>query len=515
MSEKKYPSMMIDTNAGYLYVNDVLIDGNGPPGPQGSQGVAGSPGIPGEKGDKGDTGDTGSTGSPGAKGDKGDTGDTGPPGTTTWAGITDKPSTFAPTTHDNTSHSATYIVQSNAVVPNGAITGDTKTKVTYDAKGLVTAGTDATTADIADSTDKRYCTDAQKTVIGNTSGTNSGDASGHSGLVPNTRTINSLNLSADRVLGTANIEDSTDKRYCTDAQKTVIQNTSGTNSGDSSTPAETTTTIGALINGSTTKSSPAAADQLALMDSAASNILKKLSWTDIQSALPNKPALATNAILLGTAAAAGAASTTLRSNDTIAAFDATIPAKATPGALGTTGSAAFAARRDHTHQESGGLITNTGQVGVGPSSTSEVTICTFDIPANLLTAGSQFLFRFQGTHQSQATSGILTIRMYVGATAGQTVVMATQTNAVAACPMQFEGIATVRTIGSGGTYITSGIYDIVNAATTRITYGQGGASTTAVNTTATVTVKMTAQWATSSSTNVLLIQNATIEIVKM
>jgi hypothetical protein len=58
---------------------------------------------------------------------------------------------------------------------NSAITGATKTKITYDAKGLVTAGADATTADIADSTDKRYVTDAQLTVIGNTSGTNTGD----------------------------------------------------------------------------------------------------------------------------------------------------------------------------------------------------------------------------------------------------------------------------------------------------------------------------------------------------
>jgi hypothetical protein len=58
---------------------------------------------------------------------------------------------------------------------NAAITGATKTKITYDSKGLVTAGADATTADIADSTDKRYVTDAQLTVIGNTSGTNTGD----------------------------------------------------------------------------------------------------------------------------------------------------------------------------------------------------------------------------------------------------------------------------------------------------------------------------------------------------
>jgi hypothetical protein len=58
---------------------------------------------------------------------------------------------------------------------NAAITGATKTKITYDAKGLVTAGADATTADIADSTNRRYVTDAQLTVIGNTSGTNTGD----------------------------------------------------------------------------------------------------------------------------------------------------------------------------------------------------------------------------------------------------------------------------------------------------------------------------------------------------
>jgi hypothetical protein len=58
---------------------------------------------------------------------------------------------------------------------NAAITGATKTKITYDAKGLVTSGADATTADIADSLNKRYVTDANLTVIGNTSGTNTGD----------------------------------------------------------------------------------------------------------------------------------------------------------------------------------------------------------------------------------------------------------------------------------------------------------------------------------------------------
>ena len=82
---------------------------------------------------------------------------------------------------DNTSDAnkpistATQNALDGKVDENAAITGATKTKITYDLKGLITSATDATTADIADSTDKRYVTDAQLTVIGNTSGTNTGD----------------------------------------------------------------------------------------------------------------------------------------------------------------------------------------------------------------------------------------------------------------------------------------------------------------------------------------------------
>jgi hypothetical protein len=61
------------------------------------------------------------------------------------------------------------------VEPNGVIVSGTATKISYDSKGLVTAGTAATTADINDSTDRRYVTDAQQTVISNTSGVNTGN----------------------------------------------------------------------------------------------------------------------------------------------------------------------------------------------------------------------------------------------------------------------------------------------------------------------------------------------------
>ena len=84
----------------------------------------------------------------------------------------------------------------------------------------------------------------------------------------------------NKALTTASVAASTDKNYVTDAQATVISNTSGTNSGN-----ETTTTTGALINGATSKTTPVDADFIGLMDSAASNILKKLSWANIKATL--------------------------------------------------------------------------------------------------------------------------------------------------------------------------------------------------------------------------------------
>jgi len=79
---------------------------------------------------------------------------------------------------------------------------------------------------------------------------------------------------------TDNMTDSLNKRFVNDAQLTVLGNTSNTNSGN-----ETATTIGSLINSATDKTTPVDADYLGLMDSAASSILKKLSWANIKATL--------------------------------------------------------------------------------------------------------------------------------------------------------------------------------------------------------------------------------------
>jgi len=119
--------------------------------------------------------------------------------------------------------------------------------LSYDNATSLWKNKSVTTADIAASTNKNYVTDAQVTVIGNTSGTNTGDEttstiktklgittlSGNntgdqdlSGYVPTARTVNAKPLSANVVLTTADVADSTGKRYQTENQNTYNDATS-------------------------------------------------------------------------------------------------------------------------------------------------------------------------------------------------------------------------------------------------------------------------------------------------
>lgn len=87
----------------YIVDNRATLKGEkgdkGEKGIQGIQGIQGEQGPKGDKGEKGDIGPAGlqgEKGEQGAQGDKGDKGDIGPAGTTTWTGITGKPTVFPP-----------------------------------------------------------------------------------------------------------------------------------------------------------------------------------------------------------------------------------------------------------------------------------------------------------------------------------------------------------------------------------------------------------------------------------
>jgi len=165
---------------------------------------------------------------------------------------------------------------------NVAIVAGTKTKITYDTKGLVTVGDDATTADIADSTDKRYVTDAELVVVQATSNTNTGDQTTIVGISGTTAQFNTALSDGDFAIsggafhdgfsdyvanehidwttdqGATNIDSGNyvnttyvagdfahdslasitgtigEYNHPTDANMTVLGNTSGNNSGDDS-----------------------------------------------------------------------------------------------------------------------------------------------------------------------------------------------------------------------------------------------------------------------------------------
>jgi hypothetical protein len=72
-------------------------------------------------------------------------------------------------------------------------------------------------------------------------------------------------------------------------------------------------------------------------------------WHLVEDAKSAILSFATPAITLGTAAAAGAAGTIIRSDSGIAAFDSTVPVTQASGDAAATGSINFAARRDHKH----------------------------------------------------------------------------------------------------------------------------------------------------------------------
>lgn len=74
--------------------------------------------------------------------------------------------------------------------------------------------------------------------------------------------------------------DATNAGLMVPAQVAKLAATSGTNTGD-----ETAASVGALISGAPDKATPVDADTLGLSDSAAGNVLKKLTWANLKAKL--------------------------------------------------------------------------------------------------------------------------------------------------------------------------------------------------------------------------------------
>jgi len=199
-------SVTTNVSFGSAVTANVIAGGAGPVGATGATGATGPTGTQGPQGDTGATGPTGATGATGATGPTGATGATGPAGPGVAAGgtanqaLTKNSGTDYDTgwdtidktwvglgNVDNTSDAnkpvstAQQTALDAKVDENAAITGATKTKITYDAKGLVTAGADAASTDLSDSSGLARKTDNLSVFAATTSAQLAGVISNETG----------------------------------------------------------------------------------------------------------------------------------------------------------------------------------------------------------------------------------------------------------------------------------------------------------------------------------------------
>jgi hypothetical protein len=124
----------------------------------------------------------------------------------------------------------------------------------------------ATTAGLADSSNKRYVTDADLVKLGNTSGTNTGDQdlSGYELLSNKSTSVTTDQASDTKYPSVKSVYD-----WATSVFQTIL----------------TETTFGSFINGLAAKTTPVDADSINIVDSADSNKAKKVSFTNVKAFL--------------------------------------------------------------------------------------------------------------------------------------------------------------------------------------------------------------------------------------
>lgn len=139
----------------------------------------------------------------------------------------------------------------------------------------------------------------------------------------------------------------------------------------------------------------------------------------------------------------------------------------------------------------------------------------FVLPANFLQPGSALRFTAFGVFSTTATPTLL-LGVYYGGIAGTALATTgaiTTASGVTNVPWRLELVTTVRTVGSSGTAMSNGTYNMGTtvAAWNSLPIPNTALATVAIDTTASKALTIGAQWSASSASNTLTLHGFQIE----
>jgi len=254
----------------------------------------------------------------------------------------------------------------------------------------LTGAVTLTTANIADSANKRYVTDANLTVIGNTSGTNTGDNAGVTGVTGSAPIVSSggntpaisISAATTSAAGSLSAADKTKINGITGSEVTSVTGTAPVVSSGGATPAISMAAATASANGYATSTQITKLDGIAAAATANGTVTGSGSTSgsntgDQTNITGNAATVTTNASLTGVVTSSGNATAIANGAIAVAKLTGTLPvANGGTGVTASTGSGStvLSASPTLTGTVTAATITTTGNIGIGTTATTKLHI---------------------------------------------------------------------------------------------------------------------------------------------
>lgn len=136
----------------------------------------------------------------------------------------------------------------------------------------------------------------------------------------------------------------------------------------------------------------------------------------------------------------------------------------------------------------------------------------YTVPVNTLEAGTVIKVRFQGIATGTHSTDTLIVKLLIGGVSGTALLTSATTNATDNDIFAGECVIVVRTAGASGTFVATGSFTSVEAASGVATRVDAITASTAIDTTATQQIGVSATWSVADTGNTVRLDIFTVEI---